>query len=378
MRLDAVTACVPANEVNLEDEAKYYNGNLKKIKRLKTIIGLDKRRICPPGITAADLCFQAANELIKERNIDRDTIDALLFLSQSPDYPFPATACDLQNRLGLSTNCAAIDLSQGCAGYIYGMWMAASLIASGSCRNVLLLCGDGQFCNPENRIVTPVFGHGGSASYFISDPSASKMYFELLTDGSGFELIIRPAGGARRSFSLTPEADHVLYEDILDGDGNPWRLSQTYMDGKAIYDFTQRVVPEHISSFLKRCSVNPDDIDKLFLHQANKQIVELVAEKAGFAHDRDLSKSFSKYGNLACASIPVQMCEIMGSDTRHKGLMLCCGYGIGLSWGSALMEMKELHTQKVGDYIGTVPETPERDFIEHWFKIFGGQKNDRG
>lgn len=377
VRIHSINACVPPNEICLEDEVQYYGGNLKKVRRLTKAIGMEKRRVAPAGITCADLCLQSANELIESNNIDRHAIDALIFLSQTPDYPMPATACRLQSQLGLSDSCAAMDISQGCSGYIYGLWTAASLVASGACKNVLLLCGHGHpNSNPANRIVTPVFGFGGSATYLIAETGTPEMFFELYTDGSGFETIIQPAGGAKRPFSLDEEEDRILYEDMPDGEGNPWRLSQPYMNGRAIYDFTQRVVPPHIIAFMKKCGVTADKISRLFLHQANSQIVEMIAEKTGFENQEQLSASFRKYGNLACASIPVQICEVLGNNMQKTGLALCCGYGIGLSWGSGLIDMAGLRTGTVSDYSGPVPENYEREFIDHWRKIFTGEKND--
>lgn len=125
VRLAAVNAWVPPNEISIMDELEYYGGKRKKVERLRRAIGLNTRRVCPDGVTASDLCFQAASELLDSNGIAREEIEALLFLSQTPDYQMPSTACVLQDRLGLSRECAAIDLSQGCSGYVYGLWMAA-------------------------------------------------------------------------------------------------------------------------------------------------------------------------------------------------------------------------------------------------------------
>lgn len=359
------------------DELEYYGGNRKKVERLRRAIGLNTRRICPEGVTASDLCLQAADDLLRSNHIRREDIDALLFLSQTPDYQMPATACVLQEKLGLSQECAALDLSQGCSGYVYGLWMAANLIASGACGKLLLLVGDAfPPRNPANRVVSPIFGDSGTATLLQHDPTAPAMSFALGTDGSGFELIAMPAGRARRPLSLDRQKDAELYEDTLDADGNPWRMLQPYMNGRKISDFSLQVVPAHIKDFMARANVRHEDINYLFLHQANGQIVECVTEMAGFPPSMVWSETFSRYGNLACASIPVALCDRLGNSRQESGQMLLCGFGVGLSWGSCLVDMAGLQVGPVSDYRGNVSPTYAADYLRHWQNIFEGKEND--
>lgn len=379
VRLGAVYACVPPNEISIMDELEYYGGNRRKVERLRRAIGLNTRRICPAGVTASDLCFQAASELLAGTGTRRDEIDALLFLSQTPDYQMPATSCVLQNRLGLSRECAAIDLSQGCSGYVYALWLAAGLISSGACKKLLLLAGD-VFPprNPANRVVSPIFGDCGTASLLLHEPSAPETPFSLGTDGSGHELIAMPAGRARRPLSLDRSEDAELYEDTFDADGNPWRMLQPYMNGRRIFDFSLQVVPEHIKIFMKNAGVSPAHVDYLFLHQANGQIVESITEKAGFPLAKVWSETFSRYGNLACASIPASICDRLGESRREHGQMLLSGFGVGLSWASCIISMAGMHVGPVSDYRGGASATYNADYLKHWQKIFAGRSVDDG
>lgn len=377
VRLAAVNACVPPKEISIMDELEYYDGNRKKVERLRKAIGLDARRVCPEGVTASDLCFQAATELLDRNGVRREEIDALLFLSQTPDYQMPATACVLQHRLGLPRECAAMDLSQGCSGYVYGLWMAASLIASHACNKVLLLVGDAfPPRNPANRVVSPIFGDSGTASLLLHDPSATEMSFQLGTDGSGHELIIVPAGRARRPLSLERDKDAELYTDTYDADGNPWRMLQPYMNGRKIFDFSLRVVPAHLKSFMACANVVPEQIDYLFLHQANGQIVECITDKAGFPLSMAWSETFSRYGNQACASIPVAICDRLGAGRQERGQMLLCGFGVGLSWASCLVPAAGLCVGSVTDYQGRPSETYNSDYLTHWRKIFAAKEDN--
>lgn len=158
VRLDAVYAAVPEREIRIEDELEYYGGSRKKAERARKIIGTDRRRIAWPGLKASDLCLAAAGRLLDEREVDRAFVDALILVTQSPDFDLPATACRLQETLGLSRHCAAFDVNQGCSGYVYGLWMAAGLIASGACSRVLLLAGDAPYMPrpANNRIIAPI------------------------------------------------------------------------------------------------------------------------------------------------------------------------------------------------------------------------------
>lgn len=374
--ISGIRVAVPAGGVRLEDEAAYYGGNPKKVKRLQSVTGMDCRRLCPPGVTAADLCAHAAERLLQDMRIDRASIDALLFLSQSPDYVMPATACTLQHRLGLGTHCAALDVGQGCSGYVYGLWLAGGLLESGAARRVLLLVGDAMPPrDPRNRIIAPVFGDGGSATLVERRDNVAPMRFSLGTDGSGFETIIIPGGRARLPLSAAQEQDAPLYEDIPDPEGNPWRLVQPYMDGGAIFNFSINVVPQHLQDFLKDAGRTPEELDWLILHQANRQIMESIALKLGVPLEKTPRDTFSRYGNLASASIPAALADLYAeTPPAADARMLLCGYGVGLSWASCLLSPGELNCAPVIDFVPAgEPETREH-FIERWRDIFSGRR----
>lgn len=369
----AIRAAVPENEIRLEEEKEFYGGSLKKIARLRATLGMDRRRICPPDVTASDLCENAALRLFADHPRFRQKIDALIFVSQSPDWFQPATACELQNRLGLPSSCAAFDVNQGCTGYIYGLWLAASIIGTGA-ETVLLLVGD---ANPRgrdvrNRIMAPVFGDGGSATVLVRDGGAPVMQFGFGTDGSGFENIIVPAGQSRIPYSRTLGENADLLTDFTDPAGNPWQLLDTYMDGGAVFNFTMDVVPEHLRQALAHAGLGPEDLDWLVLHQANKHIVDTLAEKVGVPLEKTPSDSFGKYGNLASASIPAALCDAF-AGLRDPGLTLMCGYGIGLAWGSCLCALENLDCAPVIDFVPD-PRRPTREQrIQRWKKIFSGE-----
>lgn len=369
----AVRVAVPENEVRLEDEAEYYGGSLKKIARLRATLGMDRRRICPPDVTVSDLCAAAARRLLADYPEYRQKVDALIFLSQSPDWLQPATACELQYRLGLSRSCAAFDVNQGCAGYIYGLWLAGTIINAGA-RAVLLLVGDAPRIDVRNRVTAPVFGDGGSATLLLRKPGAPVMQLGFGTDGSGFETIIVPGGQARIPPSLRAEENADLVTDTWDASGNPWQMIGTYMDGGAVFNFTMDAVPGHLQEALRHARLTPGEIDWLILHQANKHIVDTLAERVGIPLEKTPDATFGNYGNLASASIPAALCDAF-SAVPDPGMTLMCGYGIGLAWGSCLCRLENLDCAPVMDFVPDRQRPTRQQRIERWKKIFSGERS---
>lgn len=380
VEITAIRAAVPAREVSLEDELEYYDGSLKKAQRARNMIGTDKRRLAWPGQTASDLCFCAAEALLSDYPDLKNSLDAIFFVTQSPDYLLPASACILHHRLGLPVECAAFDVNQGCAGYIYGLWLAASLLNSG-CRNALLLAGDVPLWphNRKNRVIAPIFGDGGSATLLRFSQEAPDLLFSIGADGAGYKFLTLPAGATRLPFSLDPEKNRVLLEDIPDQNSQPWRLYDTWMNGKAIFEFTLRVVPEHIRQFLKKCKTLPENVNYFILHQANKQIITEIARKGGFPLEKTPRESFSKYGNLSSASIPAALCDLFGQTEKINGKkLLLCGFGVGFAWGSTLWQAGNCDIRPVINVPEPVNTPSWEDKVRKWQTRIQGEVNENG
>lgn len=378
MRVTGISTVVPADEIRLQDELQYFGGDAKKAARVTKIVGIDKRRIAPRGVTAADLCQQAAENLLTGMGMNRAGIDALVFVSQMADHFLPTSACMLQHKLRLSKTCAAFDVNQGCSAYVYGLWLAASLIESRACSRVLLLVGESfaRLTDVDNRIIAPVFGDCGTATLLEYNEQPSPAWFELGTDGSGAEALMIPAGGCRLPLPDTAAEYEALCEILRDPQGTPWRLNRTYMDGGAVFDFTFNVVPEHLRSLLAYAGKQPDDIDRLVLHQANKQIMQAIAEKSGFALEKTPMDTFSTYGNQAGASIPSAICHMLADElAAGPKTLLLTGYGVGLSWASAVLALDSPWCSGIRDYVMPPDhETPEQ-FYARWKKKITGQKS---
>ena len=379
VRLASVCTVVPAEEIRLTDEAACYGNDMAKLERVRRIAGFDRRRIGPPHVTASDLCIQAAERLFRETDTDPASIDTLIFVTQTADYPIPATACIQQNLLGLSTDCAAFDVNLGCSGYVYGLWLASTMIESRACSRVLLLAGEAGFChlNPANRVTASVFGDAGSASLLEYNARENPLSFSLGTDGNGYEAIIRPGGGARIPHLPADTHEGGYLAEVRDANGQPWRagtFGNLWMDGATVLDFSMSVVPAHISDHLERKGVSPEGVDYLVLHQANKQIVKSVGLAAGFTQEQVPWETLSKYGNQSSASIPSTLCDQLRDACAERDLhLMLCGYGIGLSWASCLGRFPGIYCSGVHDFVPSGRETGREEHLACWHTKFKGE-----
>lgn len=374
VKITGISAVVPKKEINIEDEIQYYDNNRKKIDRIIKMVGLHKRRVVDNSITAVDLCTQAAENLLKKMQISSDEIDALVFVVQNPDYICPASACIIHKNLKLKTTCPAFDINQGCAGYIYGLWVASSLIEGGNCKKVLLCAGDtfSIHCNKKNRITAPVFGDGGSATLLEFSQNTTPSYYDIGADGNGFENIIIPAGGAKIPFTKENCNDLLtLYENK----GNYSSLYDLYMDGMEIFNFTMNVVPENIKNLLNYANISIENIDKLFLHQANKQIVQTIADNINISMEKVPHGPIEKYGNQTIASIPMAICDDYSIDEYSKPkTTVMSGYGIGLAWGTCAITLDNIQCCKVEDFSKEKDVETSENLINKWTNKLKGIK----
>ncbi len=382
-KISGISFIVPKDEISLDDEIEFYDNNPKKLARIKKMIGIDKRRVAPKGVTAADLCQQAAENMFKDMNIDKNSIDCLIFVSQSPDHAIPATACILQDKLGLPKNCVAFDVNQGCTAYTYGLWLASTMIDSRACKRVLVLVGEcgARYGNPENRIVTPIFGDSGSATLLEYSETEIKSYFAIGTDGSGAEALMVPVGHARCPYiDSQKEIEKIsqLLEPIYDENKNPWYFVSTYMNGGEIYEFTLSVVPDHIQELLDYAKHTHNDIEYLVLHQANKQIAQSIARKIDFPLEKVPVETVSKYGNQSGASTAAVICDQLQEQVSDKkAKILLSGFGVGLSWASTILDLENIYCSGIREYFDDESKKTREEYLSYWqekFKNTGKEK----
>lgn len=329
VRMTGLAVAVPERVRTAADEAASFGaeGALK----IAQSVGVDRRPVVPDGLCTSDLCFSAAERLLAETGWGRDSIDALIFVSQTPDYVLPATSCVLQARLGLPKRCAAFDVNLGCSGYVYGLWVASGLLTAGLARRVLLLAGDtiSRISSPQDRSVALLFGDAGTATALEHDPLAPPIAFEMGTDGSGQDHLKVPAGMFR-----APRSAASAVRSEREG-GNVRSDEDLYMNGAEIFAFTLREVPALVRAALDGAGWSLENVDAVVMHQANLLMLKQLGKKLGLPAEK-MPLALEQFGNTSSASIPVAMAHALGSRLRGEQLRLVlAGFGVGFSWGAA-------------------------------------------
>jgi 3-oxoacyl-[acyl-carrier-protein] synthase-3 len=331
VRIAGVASCVPKNVVSNLDCPP---DQLSERERLVRNIGIEKRRIASANVCLSDLTQAAAEKLMADLGWKPDEIDALVVVTQSPDYPYPGNGVLLQDRLGLPTSCLAFDINLGCSGYPYGLFVLGSMLAAGKLRKALLLVGD-KSTNPDSKDqgFVVLFSDCGTATALEYDESAPPAYFDLYSDGSGYEAIYCPAGGNRNP--ITP--DHLVPR--ANEEGIVRRQVDIILDGPAILNFSIGRIPGAIESLVARAGRAFPEIDYFFLHQANRMINETIRKKMRVTPEQ-MPTTLRDFGNTSSASIPLTMTVRAAAELRSGSKhVVMSGFGVGLSWASCLFDM---------------------------------------
>ena len=295
-------------------------------------VGITERHIAAPDETATDMAFQAAERLFAQ-GVDKSCIDFVLLCTQSGDYFLPSSACLLQDRLGLSKNCGALDFNLGCSGYEYGLALSKGLIAAGIAKNILLLTAETytKYIHPKDKGNRTIFGDGASASLISTEGFAEIGEVVLGTDGSGAEnLIVR---------SLSARHKELYRDERVDEDGNVLSSDHLYMHGGNVFDFTADVVPPMVEELLAKSGLQQDDVDLWIFHQANKYMINYLRKLLEI--DKDKFYLFMEHvGNTVSSTIPIAMVEARKEGRLH-GNVLLAGFGVGLSWGGVMLKIVE-------------------------------------
>lgn len=315
--IKGLSAFVPSLKVNNFDLKNIYEE--KEIAKITSNIGVKSRYISDTNTTSADLCYDAARDLMITLDWDAESIGAIIFVSQTSEYQLPATACILQNKLGLPVKTIAYDVNLGCSGYVYGLFLASSLVQTGI-KRVLLLVGDtiSKLVKPGDRSTEFLFGDAGSATA-LEFETDQKINFELGSDGSG--------------------AKHIIANKSKEQGDNIRGLNTAFleMNGGEVFTFTLKRIPSLINDFMNKLKIESGDIDACVYHQANQFIINHLAKKSNFNSDQ-IPMSIAEFGNTSCASIPVTLCS---QKIEKKKKLLLVGFGVGLSWGVALCDMSK-------------------------------------
>lgn len=333
VRVAGIAAAVPEGVRTVEDEAAIFG--LDEMEKTAKAIGVRTRHIAPPHLCTSDLCHSAATRLLAELDWPRETIDGLIFVTQSPDYELPATACTLQSRLGLPDGCAAFDVNLGCSGFVYGLWLGAQIVGGGGIRRLLLLAGDisTRRLAPKDKSVKPLFGDAGTATAIEFDADAGPMTFELGTDGAGFGSIIIPASGFRR-----PRSEETR-RSAVGADGIERSAENIFINGAEVFNFTIKRIPPLVEAVMAKAGKARDDYDHVVFHQANAFMLQHLAKRLKIPPEKFVV-AMETVGNTSSASIPLAIVMgLRGQLAQGPKEMLLAGFGVGLSWAAASLTL---------------------------------------
>lgn len=370
-QVSGIVCVLPERHVNIDDEIAFYHNDANKLKRNKKILGLGTRHIVPEGMTASDLCEQAARILIDEMGLDKQEIDTLIMTSINHDYLGNSDACIIQGNLGLSEECACFDTcGLGCTDAVYALWLAHSLVESGASKKCLVLEGSTSslITDVRNRYSNMLFGDAGAAILVEESKEEVASYFHLQSMGKDWKKIVRPAGGAR-----LPIGKDIIDKEIIDTTGNVYHLWDLVMRGGDVFKFAVESAPASINKLLIYAEKQREDIDFFAIHQANGQIVRTVINHANLPIGKASSETFTKYGNCGGTSVLVNFCDVMSGKTVKDILLVA--FGVGMSLSSCILDFSK--TYNGGCRLIKTPEhiATREDLINMWTAYLKNEDN---
>lgn len=324
-----VVSCLPGRHIaNAHFEQQFGETAVKDVVKM---IGVESRYWTDQNTSAKDLCAKAGKHLLEQLDWQPASVDALIFVSQTPDYRLPATACSLQADLELDIACIAFDINLGCSGYPYALWLGMTMVQSGAARRVLLAVGDtvSKIVDPKDRSTALLFGDAGTVTALESSPK-QQATFVMGTDGRGAHNLMVPRG-AFKDYSLC--ADPRLIDKAADC---------LYMDGGEIFNFTLKAVPALISETISASGFSLEAHDSFLLHQANMFMLKHLAKKAKISSEK-APINIDQFGNTSCASIPLLMTTSLKDRLSRESMRLgLFGFGVGYSWAGASLSVGPL------------------------------------
>lgn len=325
VKIGGVACAVPDNMLTADSFRERFGD--AAVKRFVSTTGIETRYISTGEQTASDLCYAAANALMKKKGLTGNDIDAIILITQTPDYYRPSTAYVLHHRLHIKQDCIVYDINLGCSAFIAGVYTVAGLVESGTVERALVLIGDAgtlSEATDDDISFNMMFGDSGSA--ILVERGEGVIEGMLRSSGEDFRTIIIPAPGAR--FPGAGMHDAPQYEKKMSGDD--------------VFLFTITKVPKLFKEYYSFFGHSADDFDYYILHQANMMIINQIAKKLKLANEK-VPISLNKYGNTDGASIPVtlvDLCEKIGGNRKLN--LITSGFGIGLSWGVLSFEINSL------------------------------------
>jgi 3-oxoacyl-[acyl-carrier-protein] synthase-3 len=346
-KITGILTVLPDKEILFDDEVSNYNFPITKSMKLKELMGFKKRRVVSEGTTSSDLCIFGIQYLIDQKLLLKEDIDAIILITQTPDYILPPTSNIIQGHFKLKKDIICMDINQGCAGYIMGLFQSFMLLDQESISKVVLLNADALSSKVSNkdRNSNPLIGDAAAITIIEKSVDFSEIYFEIKMNGQGAFALNIPAGGARIPIT------HETSKPFTDEYGNIRNQEQLYMKGDEVFQFVQNEVPPLIEEILKHANIDKHEIDYFMFHQPNKFMLNKLADKLKIPHVKMPSNVVEEFGNSSGASIPTlinyNLKELLETNTMQFCLS---GFGIGLTWAAVIMNIGQLKFNKLINY----------------------------
>lgn len=344
INISGVMGVVPSQVKYFVDELDNYSHSKENCLKLKAVMGYDQHRIAENGVTTSDLACFGLEKLFSSGKVDPSSIDAIFFVSQTPDYVLPPTSAYIHGKFKFNNDVYCVDINDGCCGFIKGLYEASALLTVSSAKRAIIICGDvlSPLVSINDRNSYPLLGDAVTITLLDKTESDSPLTVEIHYDGSGYNKLIVPAGGAR-----LPSSEATGHK-VADEEGNKRSLDHLVMQGREVFAFTQTVVPDFLQKFMESLDLEAVDVGLFLLHQANSFILDRLRCKLGVSKEKVPDFVVRKYGNSSSATIPM---TIASSEIVTNGIkVIACGFGVGLSWGAASFDLKNLDFCEVIDF----------------------------
>lgn len=327
----AISSYLPAGTLTNSD----LNANFPEwsADRISEKTGISIRHIADSDEYSSTLAIRAAESLLADNNLEASSIDYLIVVTQTPDYILPGVSQIVHEAIGLRSSTGAIDVNQGCSGYVYALGLAKGLIESGQCARVMVLTTDtySKLIHPEDKSVRTIFGDGATASLVAESEIQGKNIdsFVYGTDGSGAGHLIVPTGGLRDAGTRYPKT-RLLERGLSE---RPYGL---FMNGPEIFNFTIRIAHNSLERILEKSDLRLEDIDIFVFHQANKFMLEHLKSKLEIPEAK-FPIVMQEFGNTVSSTIPMTLEKLKNENRLEGKKVLLLGFGVGLSWAGCIL-----------------------------------------
>jgi len=345
-KIIGVQLVLPSHEQSFLEDMKNFDSPESRSIKLMKVMGYDRHRLVEPGVCSSDLAIRGFQHLFESKNLDRHSIDALIVVTQTPDYLMPPTSSVIQGILDLKEDMLCLDINQGCAGFVIGLIQAFSLLDQESINRVALVNVDviSRKVNLRDRNSYPLIGDAASIT-IIDSGGAQDIWANIKMDGKRRDALMIPAGGMR--LPSTPET--AITTDA--GDNNFRSNDNLRMDGTAVFNFVQTEVPPLISDLMDFSNKSDEDISAYAFHQPNKFMLEKLADRLGVHRNKMPMDVVERFGNNSGVTIPTVLATNLRENLLSGNALYClAGFGVGLTWASMIMPIGPLEFCEQIDY----------------------------